>query len=599
MEFIEVLITTLITHIQQQTLDQIWDSSSLPRRIRTFRENMTKKFNRGPPGVVQKRRRDAALEMFTQAAIFIQKQIRGFLQRKNVNRMKWYANLNKIGPLLHSCQIHKHQAQRLRDIYYNHAVLVIQRWFRKQLEEMRKCDQIELFRRGAEQAELVTQSDFAVGFRMMMNQIIKTERQIGAAHEHIAMQDKQLSESRIDLRKTTEKLDETKKRNTEVERHNASLEQINSSLGSDLEDKKIKIAEKEEQLTTVQRENASLSTEKAKLTTDLDEKTKKCDEKTDEAATLTGIKTQLDTELQTERTRVATQNAIISGNDALFTTIIAHIKRDWSSEVIKPFKLQLNTFKTFFEKHLITGLKVLWTDEGRTLYKPENGYQAWTITEISPNDEEGDENEDDEVEDEEEEKEAEVEEEEKEAEVEEEKEDEESNSSSEDERTHRRKNPTKDTWKYKLSHKTDVIEVTDNAPGKTTKMFSVVHPIPVRQAQEIWNSFPIKNETIEEAMLTLSDVRKELYRTHIKKARQVASHYRNMHKNDRRATGTNALLDASLLCADLFTGGMTSKAINAVKAAKAAKTAANGSHSLFASDEGQAILAKDLLDETA
>ena len=50
----------------------------------------------------------------------------------------------------------------------------------KQLEEMRKCDQIELFRRGAEQAELVTQSDFAVGFRMMMNQIIKTERQIGA-----------------------------------------------------------------------------------------------------------------------------------------------------------------------------------------------------------------------------------------------------------------------------------------------------------------------------------------------------------------------------------------------------------------------------------
>ena len=539
MEFIEVLITTLITHIQQQTLDQIWDSSSLPRRIQSFRENVTKKFNRGPPGVVQKRRRDAALEMLTQAAIFIQKQIRGFLQRKNFNRMKWYANLNKIGPLLHSCQIHKHQAQRLRDIYYNHAVLVIQRWFRKQLEEMRKCDQIELFRRGAEQAELVTQSDFAVGFRMMMNQIIKTERQIGAAHEHIAMQDKQLSESRIDLRKTTEKLDETKKRNTEVERHNASLEQINSSLGSDLEDKKTKIAEKEEQLTTVQRENASLSTEKAKLTTDLDEKTKKCDEKTDEAATLTGIKTQLDTDLQTERTRVATQNAIISGNDALFTTIIAHIKRDWSSEVIKPFKLQLNTFKRFFEKHLITGLKVLWTDEGRKLHKPENGYQAWTITEISP------------------------------------------------------------SGKYKLSHKTDVIEVTDNAPGKTTKMFSVVHPIPVRQAQEIWNSFPIKNETIEEAMLTLSDVRKELYRTHIKKARQVASHYRNMHKNDRRATGTNALLDASLLCADFFTGGMTSKAINAVKAAKAAKTAANGGHSIFASDDGQAILAKDLLDETA
>ena len=54
-----------------------------------------------------------------------------------------------------------------------------------------------------------------------------------------------------------------------------------------------------------------------------------------------------------------------------------------------------------------------------------------------------------------------------------------------------------------------------------------------------------------------------------------------------------------MLCADLFTGGMTSKAINAVKAAKAAKTAANGSHSLFASDEGQAILAKDLLDETS
>ena len=90
---------------------------------------------------------------------------------------------------------------------------------------------------------------------------------------HIAMQDKQLSESRIDLRKTTEKLDETKKRNTEIERHNASLEQINSSLGSDLEDKKIKIAEKGTLLATVQRENASLSTEN-KLTTDLDEKTK-------------------------------------------------------------------------------------------------------------------------------------------------------------------------------------------------------------------------------------------------------------------------------------------------------------------------------------
>ena len=118
----------------------------------------------------------------------------------------------------------------------------------------------------------------------------------------------------------------------------------------------------------------------------------------------------------------------------------------------------------------------MWTEEGRKLHKPGNGYQAWTITEISP------------------------------------------------------------SGKYKLSHNTDVIEVTDNAPGKTTKMFSVVHPIPVRQAQEIWNSFPIKNETIEEAMLTLSDVRKELYRTHIKKARQVASHYRNMHKNDRRAT---------------------------------------------------------------